>query len=321
MAHRVGNGDLAFHLLNGGASMPDQVKDALTQFSDALAARTAAARAFVVGIRVAHSRPRSAILWRADVAVAAEQVFPKTEEADVMLAGGAAVRARVAGRDRGTNVVALRLERPVEAGLPAAADPRLGGLTLVFGADASGEPIMRLGVVRALGPAWQSLAGGRIDRRIVLDLAISSREEGGPVLDAAGGLLGMSTAGPDGRALVIPTATVDQVLTPLLAAGRVERGWLGVALHPVALSAAVTSAVGQDRGLMVMQVTADGPAAKAGVLAGDILVAVGGAPAIRPRDIARQLGPESVGKLVELRLLRSGSPLALSATVSARPAE
>jgi S1-C subfamily serine protease len=72
---------------------------------------------------------------------------------------------------------------------------------------------------------------------------------------------------------------------------------------------------------MVMHVTTDGPAAKAGILAGDILVAVGGAPAIRPREIARQLGQESVGKSVELRLLRSGSPLTLSVTVTARPAE
>jgi serine protease Do len=131
----------------------------------------------------------------------------------------------------------------------------------------------------------------------------------------------MSTAGPGGRALVIPAATIDQILTPLLSAGSVERGWLGVALHPVALAAAVASATGQDRGLMVMHVTTDGPAAKAGILAGDILVAVGGVPAIRPREIARQLGQESVGKSVELRLLRSGSPLTLSVTVTARPAE
>jgi S1-C subfamily serine protease len=301
--------------------MSDQVQDALTQFSDALAARAAAARAFVAGVRVAHSRPRSGILWRADVAVASEQVFPKTAEAELILAEGTTVKARVAGRDRGTNILALRLERPVEARLPAAADARLGGFALVVGADGSGEPMVRMGIVRALGPAWHSLAGGRIDRRILLDLTISSREEGGPVLDASGGLLGMSTAGPGGRALVIPTATIDQILTPLLTAGSVERGWLGVALHPVALAEAVAAAAGQDRGLMVMQVTASGPAAKAGILAGDILVTVGGAPATRPREIARQLGPESVGKLVELRLLRSGAPLAVSATVTARPAE
>jgi S1-C subfamily serine protease len=300
--------------------MSDQVQDALTQFSDALAARAAAARPLVAGIRTAHSRPRSGVLWRADVAVASEQVFPKTDAAELVLADGMTVKASVAGRDRGTNIVALRLERPVESRRPAAAEARFGGLALVFAADGSGEPMVRMGIVRALGPAWHSLAGGWIDRRILLDLRVSSGEEGGPVLDADGGLLGMSTAGPGGRALVIPSATIDQILSPLLTAGSVERGWLGVALHPVALAEAAAAASGQDRGLMVLRVSADMPAAKAGILAGDILVAVGGAPATHPREIARQLGPESVGKSIELRLLRSGSMLALNAMVTARPA-
>src|SRR5205823_7473235 len=107
----------------------------------------------------------------------------------------------------------------------------------------------RLGLVRALGPAWHSLAGGLIDRRIELDLRLSARDEGGPVLDAGGALLGMSTAGPRGRGMVIPTATIARVVEPLLATGRVQRGWLGVAMHPVALPSAIAAETGQDRGL------------------------------------------------------------------------
>src|SRR5258707_639456 len=170
------------------------------------------------------------------------------------------------------------------------------------------------------GGAGLSLAGGRIDRRISLDFSISRGEEGGPVLDAAGHLLGMSTGGPGGRALVIPAATIERVLDPLLATGRIDRGWLGLALHPVTLPEATKIEGGQQRGLMVMQVAQDGPAAKAGVLAGDILVAVDGAPASRPMEIARQFGPESIGKQVELRVVRSGAPRTLAATITARPA-
>ncbi len=135
---------------------------------------------------------------------------------------------------------------------------------------------MRLGIVRSLGPAWHSRAAGRIDRRIALDLHLSIREEGGPVADAAGALLGMSTAGPYGRALVIPASTIDRILPPLLQTGRIARGWLGAALYPVALSNAVSQQIGQDRGLMVLRVAEGGPAAVAGVIAGDILVAIGG---------------------------------------------
>jgi len=295
------------------------MQDTLAQLSDALVARAAVAQGFVIGIRGTQFQPRSGTLWRTDVAVASEQVVPKTEEAEIVLADGRVARARVAGRDRGTNIVAFRLQQPVEVELPAAVEPRLGAFALVFGADGGGT-IVRMGVVRALGPAWHSLGGGRIDHRISLDLTISSVEEGGPVLDASGGLLGMSTAGPRGRALVIPAATIERVLTPLLTAGRVERGWLGLALHPVALPEAITAEGGRGRGLMVMRVSRDGPAGKAGVLAGDILVSVGGTPTGHPGDVARQLGPESVGQAIELHLIRSGSVLTLTAMVTAHPA-
>ncbi len=172
------------------------MQDTLAQLSDALVERAAVAQGFVIGIRGTQFQPRSGTLWRADVAVASEQVAPKTEEAEIVLADGRVAQARVAGRDRGTNVVAFRLQQPVEVELPAAVEPRLGAFALVFGADGGGGTIVRMGVVRALGPAWHSLGGGRIDHRISLDLTISSAEEEGPVLDASGGLLGMSTAGP-----------------------------------------------------------------------------------------------------------------------------
>ena len=171
------------------------MQDTLAQLSDALVERAAVAQGFVIGIRGTQFQSRSGRLWRADVAVASEQVAPKTEEAEIVLADGRVAQARVAGRDRGTNVVAFRLQQPVEVDLPAAVEPRLAAFALVFGADGGGT-IVRMGVVRALGPAWHSLGGGRIDHRISLDLTISSVEEGGPVLDASGGLLGMSTAGP-----------------------------------------------------------------------------------------------------------------------------
>jgi S1-C subfamily serine protease len=301
--------------------MPAKAEDTLARLSDALAARAAAASVFVVGIRATGSGPRSGTLWRGDVVVASEQVLPKTDRAEIVLGDGQRVGARISGRDRGTNVVALRLDQPVETALPATAEPRLGELALAVAAGPGGAAMVRMGVVHSVGPAWHSLAGGRIDRRISLDLRISRAEEGGPVVTAAEGLLGMSTAGPRGRALVIPAATVERVLDPLLSAGRIERGWLGVALHPVALPDAVKVEFAQDRGLMVMQVAPGGPAEKAGIAAGDILIAVDGAPASHPNAIARQFGSESIGKQIECRLIRAGSPRVLAARVTARPAE
>jgi S1-C subfamily serine protease len=125
--------------------------------------------------------------------------------------------------------------------------------------------------------AWYSRAGRRIDRRIALAVTLADREEGGPVLDAAGGgLLDISTLDPRWQVLVIPRATVDRVLDPLLSKGRVERGWLGLALQPVLVPEALQAKAGQPRGLMITRVVRDGPAAKAGIVVGDILVTLDG---------------------------------------------
>lgn len=298
--------------------MAEPIADQLTAFSEALVERARRAQPLVARI-AAEGRPmRSGTLWRKDVVVAAEQAFPDVDEARVTLAGGDGFAARLAGRDPGTNVVILRLEGSPDPSPIAAPDPHPGALALAFGADDSGVS-MRLGAVHSVGPAWHSRAGGRIDRRITLDMVLSGREEGGPVLDAAGDLLGISTLGPRRRVLVIPRVTVEGVIEPLLSKGRVERGWLGLALQPVLVPEELRSEAGQSRGLMIMGVAKDGPAAQAGVLTGDILVTLGGEPVSRPASVAQRLGPEAVGHPIELRLLRAGKTLSLAATVAVRP--
>src|SRR5579875_3166161 len=92
----------------------------------------------------------------------------------------------------------------------------------------------------------------------------------------AGGLLGISTLGPRRRLLVIPTATVERVLEPLAHNGRIARGWLGVAVQRVTVPEELRAAAGQTEGLMALAVPENGPAAAAGVLMGDILVALDG---------------------------------------------
>ena len=299
--------------------MSTQDTDALARLSDAVAARVAEASGLVVAVRPKGGRARSGILWRDGVAVVSEQVLPEAESYEAVLAGGSIVPARLAGRDPGTNVAALRLDGAHAATLPAAAEPRVGALALALGTDGAGGTTARLALVQEAGPAWHSQAGGRIDRRVILDARLGGGDEGGPVLDGAGRLLGMSTLGPRRRALVIPAATVERVLGPLLERGGVARGWLGVSLQPVAVPEALRAAAGAEAGLMVLAFAEGGPAAAAGVMPGDILVALGGEPVARARALAERLGPDSVGQAVEVRLLRAGQALSVSVTVAARP--
>ena len=298
--------------------MTDNVRDPLEALSDALVERVTRAQPLVARIEVEGRPTRSGTLWRKDVVVAAEQAFARVEEAKVVLGHGSSFAAHLAGRDPGTNVIAFRLDEAAEPVPLAPGEPHPGALALAFGADDAGVSV-RLGVIHSVGPAWHSRAGGRVDRRIVLDMTMGGREEGGPVLDAGGNLLGISTLGPRRRVLVIPTTTVEGVLEPLLSTGRVERGWLGLALQPVLVPEAMQAEADKSRGLMIMGVAKDGPAAQAGVLAGDILVTIGGEGVSRPANVAQRLGPEAIGQPIELRLLRAGKILSLMATVAARP--
>ena len=293
--------------------------DPLLTFSDALVSRVAGSGAGLVCVHPGIGAQRTATLWRPGVLVTSEQGLPPDTVVSAVLPDGSHVQAHLAGRDPGTNVAVLRLEFD-GPGLPAPAEPRSGGLALMLGAAMDGSPTARLGLVHRVGPAWDSLAGGRIDRLISLDARLSGQDEGGPVLDAAGGLLGMSTLGPRRRVLVIPAATVDRVLPPLLADGQVPRGWLGLGLQPVSIPVGWQAAAGLDAGLMVISLATPGPAEQAGVLPGDILLAVDGAAAPHMRAIAGALSSRAAGTGVTLRLLRGGTPIELPVHIAARPA-
>jgi len=115
------------------------------------------------------------------------------------------------------------------------------------------------------------MRGGDIGARIELDLVLRSQAEGGPVLDAAGNMLGMAVFGPRRRVLIIPVATVERVATRLEVHGRSARGYLGLSLQPVRLDAG-------GAGAIVMGVDASGPSAAAGIRQGDVITAWDGPP-------------------------------------------
>jgi len=293
--------------------------DPLLTFSDALVSRVAGSGAGLVCIYPGVGAQRTATLWSPGVLVTSEQGLPPDAAVPAVLPDGSHVQAQLIGRDPGTNVAVLRLDFDGPA-LPAPAEPRSGGLALVLGAASDGSPTARLALVHRVGPAWDSLAGGRIDRLISLDARLSGQDEGGPVLDAAGGLLGMSTLGPRRRVLVIPPATVDRVLPPLLEGGQVPRGWLGLGLQPVSIPAGWRAVAGLDAGLMVISLATPGPAEQAGVLPGDILLAVDGMAAPYMRAMAKVLGSRAAGTGMTLRLLRGGKPIELPVVAATRPA-
>jgi S1-C subfamily serine protease len=130
----------------------------------------------------------------------------------------------------------------------------------------------------------------------------------------------MSTFGPRGQVIVIPTATIERIVPLLLKDGRIARGWLGVTLQAVAVPDALREAADQSSGLMVMSVVEHGPAATAGIVAGDIILSVDGTSTHRIRRIARHFGTDSIGRKADLRLIRGGTVITVQTLIAERPA-
>lgn len=326
-----------------GAPPPDPI----AALSAALALRAAAAASFVAAIERRSKTALSAIVWRPDLLVTSEQALPGRSDYAVLLPDGTAATARLLGRDPSTNVAVLRIaardasevtattpdtRAPDATPSPAVPPPAIpatatplppgapppapGSLVLAVGAG----PSVRIAAVQVCGPAWRSLAGGMIARKLVLDMTASGREEGGPVLDAEGRLLGMATAGPRGRALVIPHETIASAVAALLTSGGSRpSGWVGVALQPVEIPTALRRAAGQVAGLMILSLAPDGPAETAGLLPGDILLDCDGESLASPRAIRGMLGPDKVGQNLAVRLLRAGVVQTIPLPVRARP--
>jgi S1-C subfamily serine protease len=294
--------------------------DLLTQLSNALAARAELAKNAVVAVRLAHARHITGMVWRDGIVVVSEQSLPRKDDFELVAAGGSVRTAKIAGRDPSTNIAILRPAEPIASPSISAGEAHTGAVALAVGADGIGGASARLGVVNLAGAEWHSSRGGLIDRRIALDLRLARREEGGPVFDAAGACLGMSTFGPRGQVIVIPTPTIERIVPLLLKDGRIARGWLGVALQAVAVPDALREAADQSSGLMVMSVVEGGPAAQAGIVAGDIILSVDGTSTHRFRKITMLFGSDSIGRKADLRIIRGGTVITVQTTIAERQA-
>ena len=295
----------------------------LAALSDDLAGAVERAARSTVAIHARRRIPSSGTAWRPGVIVAASHTIAREDEISLTLPDGRTAPATLAGRDETTDLAVLRTEAaltPVERADAGAL--RVGNLVLAVGRP--GQSVTAsLGVLSAVGAEWRTWQGGRIDRFLRLDLSIYDGFSGGPLVEAGGRALGLNTSGlARGMALTIPGSTVDHVADLILSGGRVTRGYLGLASQPVRLPEGLRQMLklGSDFGLVIVNVEPDGPADRAGVLLGDILVALDGAPVSEPADVLAALGPDRVGRPIAARLLRAGQPTEVTITVGSRPA-
>ena len=281
----------------------------LGAFSDAIVDLAASVAGTTASFARGHLTA-SAFHWRDGLYVTADEAVADVDELELTLGSGAVVKGELAGRDPSTGVALIRTGAEGIGLLPKAALPRAGALVVAVGRKGK-LPLASFGAAGLIGPAWRSMRGGEIAAAINLAISLGGRFEGGPVLDARGGLIGMLLFDPRRRPLVMPHENIEAAVGSLAQKGHVARGYLGASLHAVHQSAV--------RGAMVMGLDDGGPAKVAGLQLGDIVVAWNGEAIDGPRALLRQLGPASAGKPVTLGLLRGGEPRDVSVTIGERP--
>lgn len=297
--------------------------DGVQEFSDALAGaieRTAPAVVRVEGRRRAAA---SGVAWSEDVVVTADHVLEWDEDVTIGLPEGATATATVVGRDPGTDLAALRV---TDAKVKAPAWSDLDGLKvghIVLAVSRPGRTAQaRLGIVSALADAWRTPGGGRLDRYVQADLPLHPGFSGSALVDAAGRLRGLNTAGlVRGTATAVPAATVRRVVESLLAHGQVRRGYLGIGMQPVRLPAPFDKQLGQETALLVSSVQPDSAAARGGILLGDVLVSLDGHALTHPAELLPLLDEDRIGAQARARVLRAGELRDVGLVIGARGAE
>ena len=294
--------------------------DTLLSLSNDLAGAVERTAPAIVTVHARRRLPSTGIHWRPGVIVTADHTVRVEQDITVTTPDGRALPAVLAGRDPGTDLAVLTVKDAgsATAALGDDAALKVGHLVLALGYG----PRVSWGVIGALGPRWRSWRGGEIERLVRLDLTLYPGFSGGPLVDAAGRVVGLNTSGlaRDAR-LAVPATTVTRVADELLRSGHVSRGYLGLGMQPVRLPEPLRGQLGLTRetGLIVVTVEPDGPAARAGVLLGDVLVALAGAPVSDLDDVQAQLGSDRIGVVIPAVLVRAGARTELSITVGTQP--
>jgi len=230
----------------------------------------------------------------------------------VLTPQGLKLDAHLIGDDPHTDLALLKIDprSPLATvALGSAAALKVGQLVVAIGNPMGFESTVTAGVVSALGRSLRSTTGRLIDDVIQTDAALNPGNSGGPLLDTSGRVVGVNTAiiaGAQGICFATSIDTARSVVTELLRHGRVRRASLGIAAQNASLPRRYVHffSLSADSAVRVMEVTPDGPAARAGIEQGDLLVELDGTPCLSIDHLHRQLSLDRIDVPTPVALLR-----------------
>jgi S1-C subfamily serine protease len=271
----------------------------LDHFSDQIATTIAAAGTCAVAVDGGGRWGCSGIVWKPGIVVTADHML-SDDDAELTLPDGRKLNGLVQGRDPGTDLALVRVK---DANVFSTIRPaqlegvRVGHLSFAIARDDDNDLSASMGIVSVVGTAWHTRGGGTIDRFLRADVSLTPRFSGGPLIDAAGRVIGMNTLGLSRRmGLTVPAVVIDRIVEQLLAKGRVMRGFLGIATQSI------------YDGVIILLVAPRSPAERGGLLVGDVLVAADTKRIQAPDDLHALLSTEMIGRELTLHVIRGGEP-------------
>ena len=291
----------------------------LTDFSNELADAAAKAAPSVIQVQ-GRRQPASGVVYAPGVVVTTTRALRREDRLHVR-SDGDAVEAELAGWDPATGLAVLKA--PALSASPIAVakqTPRVGNLALAIARSWSNGLTVSAGVISIIGGPLHTGRRRAIEQIIRTTAPMHDGFAGGAFIDTTGTLLGITTASTiRGLGVVIPAGIAWSTAQHLLEHGGLKRGYLGIAGQPVRLPEA--QRVGQvEEGLLVVAVSPDAPAARAGILVGDVILAADGQTIGSPEELLDWLTGDRVGKAATLRLVRGGTPTEVSVTIGERGA-
>jgi S1-C subfamily serine protease len=292
----------------------DAYSQIVTGVAAGLTPRVASLRVPQEGSRGAQSQGSAVVFTPDGFLLTNAHVVGNSSRGTALFSDGTTVPFTVVGADPLSDLAVLRAHggTPEPAELGEADDLVVGQLVVAVGSPLGLAGSVTAGVVSALGrslPTRSGSAARLVEDVIQTDAALNPGNSGGALADARSRVVGINTAVAGiGLGLAVPmNATSRRIIAALMRDGRVRRAYLGVVCAPAPVPPALRERVGRAEGLRVAEVVASGPAARAGLRAGDLLLTAAGGPVASAQDLQRLMFGEAIGRPLAITVVRNGA--------------
>jgi S1-C subfamily serine protease len=294
--------------------------DVLSALSNQMADAVERVRPALVLVNGRQRQSASGVVFAPEHILTADHVIEREEDLTIETDDGRTLPVQLAGRDPVSDLALLKVAGlALDPATPANEPARVGQIVLAVGRPSSNGPMASLGIVSAVGGPLRTSRGTVLEQFIQVDATPYPGFSGGPLIDPTGAVIGILTTGlVNGVPLVVPAAVAWRTAETLAKQGHIKRGYLGISSQPVELPAGQRGGRAQESGLLVVRVEPDSPAARAGLLLGDVLVSIDGKPVTDTDDLQAHLSGDRVGAIVAVEVIRGGTPQTLSLTIGQR---